>query len=59
MTSKRCEKNKAQSFFEYTVVIILIVAALIAMGKFLQRSLQGKYRQSADTFSSGEQYLPK
>ncbi|MGA2775806.1 MAG: hypothetical protein ABSE81_07100 [Candidatus Omnitrophota bacterium] len=50
--------NKAQSVFEYAIIIILMVAALIAIGKFLQRSLQGRYRQSADTFSSGEQYLP-
>jgi Flp pilus assembly pilin Flp len=51
-------KSNAQSTFEYIAIIILIAAALIAIGKFLQRSLQGRYRQSADTFSSGEQYLP-
>lgn len=57
MNLKNCI-NKAQTVFEYAIVIILMVAALIAIGKFLQRSLQGKYRQSADTFSSGEQYKP-
>lgn len=49
-------KNKSQSFLEYSVVIIVIAAALVAMRVYLVRSVQEKYRQSADVFGEGEQY---
>lgn len=49
-------KNKAQSFLEYSVVIIVVAAALIAMRIYFVRAVQEKYRQSADVFGEGEQY---
>lgn len=50
-------KNKqAQLLLEYAVLIALVAAALIAMQVYFRRSVQEKYRQSADVFGQGEQY---
>lgn len=49
-------KNKAQSFLEYAVLIAIAAAALVAMRIYFVRSVQEKYRQSADVFGEGEQY---
>lgn len=51
-------KNKAQSFLGYTLLIIVVAVALLAMRTYLVRSVQEKYRQSADVFGEGEQYAP-
>lgn len=42
----------------YAVLIALVAAALIAMRTYFVRSLQEKYRQSADVIGEGEQYAP-
>lgn len=52
----RERKNKAQSFAEYAILISLIAAAFIAMQVFMLRSVQAKFRESADVFGQGEQY---
>jgi Flp pilus assembly pilin Flp len=52
---KRLNK-KSQTFLEYAVLIALAAAALIAMGAYMAKAVQGKYRQSADVFGEGEQY---
>jgi Flp pilus assembly pilin Flp len=49
---------KAQSTIEYVAVILVIIAVFIAAGVYYQRSLQGKYREAADTLGGGEQYTP-
>lgn len=48
--------NKAQSFLEYTVVILVIIGILIFMGGYYKRSLQGRYRQAGDVLGGGEQH---
>ena len=48
--------RKAQLFLEYTIVIALLVAALVAMRVYLTGAIQEKYKQSADVFGEGEQY---
>ncbi len=45
-----------QTILEGAVLIIVVVAALLAMFKFLQAGAQGRIRQAADTFGGGEQY---
>lgn len=50
-------KKKGQSTLEYTIVIAVIVAALIAMNTYIKRSVQGRMRQSADDM--GEQFSPQ
>jgi len=47
---------KAQSTIEYVAVILVIIGIFIVAGIYYRRSLQGKYRQSADVLGGGEQY---
>ena len=54
MRRLRCRRGTFT--FEYAVVIICIVAALIAMQIYLTRGFQGRFKQTAD--SIGEQYAP-
>jgi hypothetical protein len=42
---------------EYVAVIIVIIGVFIVIGKYYQRSLQGKFRQSGDAIGGGEQSL--
>ncbi len=44
----RIGNNRAQSFLEYSMVIGLVVAILIAMTPFIRRTLQGMVRLTAD-----------
>jgi uncharacterized protein (UPF0333 family) len=47
-------KKKGQSTLEYVILIGLVIAALIAMGVYMKRGVQGKLRESTDQI--GEQY---
>lgn len=49
--------QRAQSILEYTVVIVCLIAALVAMQIYIKRGISGKLRQSADEI--GAQYSPK
>ena len=49
--------KKAQSTLEYSVVIICVVAALLAMQIYLKRGFSGRLRGIADDL--GQQYEPK
>ena len=48
--------NKGQSVLEYTVLIIIVIASLIAMGLYLKRGIQGRWKSTVDDL--GEQYDP-
>jgi len=37
--------KKAQSFMEYTILVIVISAALIAMQQYIQRSINARLKQ--------------
>lgn len=47
---------RGQSTLEYVILIGFVVAALIAMGVYMKRGVQGKLRESTDQV--GEQYDP-
>lgn len=49
--------KKGQNTLEYTIVIAVIVAALIAMQTYIKRGIQGKMKASTDDI--GEQYSPQ
>lgn len=53
----RRKNNYAQSFLEYSLIIIVVAAALLATRMYLVRSVQAKYRQAGDVFGAGEQYV--
>lgn len=42
---KRVAQNKAQSFLEYVMLIIVVSAALIAMYQYMQRSVSARLKQ--------------
>ena len=48
------KKRKGQSTLEYVILTGFVVAALIAMGVYMKRGIQGKLRESTDQV--GEQY---
>lgn len=47
-------RARGQSTLEYVILIGFIVAALIAMGVYMKRGVQGRLRESTDQI--GEQY---
>lgn len=47
---------KAQSILEYSVVIIVIIAALLSMQVYIKRGMQGRWKEAVDQV--GEQYDP-
>jgi len=49
-----CARTRGQSTLEYVILIGFVVAALIAMGVYMKRGIQGKLRESTDQV--GEQY---
>ena len=50
-------RNKAQSTVEYTVFIIVIMAALLSIQIYFKRGVQGRWKANAD--SMGDQYDPR
>ena len=47
-------QKKGQSTLEYVILIGFVVSALIMMGIYIKRSIQGKLRESSDQI--GEQF---
>ncbi|MEK7308300.1 MAG: hypothetical protein AAB089_04445 [Nitrospirota bacterium] len=47
-------RSKGQSTLEYVILIGFVVSALIAMGVYMKRGVQGRLRESTDQV--GEQY---
>ena len=41
-------KTKGQSTLEYVILLGFVVAALIAMGVYMKRGMQGRLRESTD-----------
>lgn len=50
-------QRQGQSFIEYTVLIIVLIAGILVMQNYIKRGFQGRYKSSVDDF--GEQYDPK
>ncbi len=48
--------RKAQTFLGYVVLTVIIVAAFYAMSVFLRGVFGGRYKSTADTIGSGEQF---
>jgi len=48
--------KSGQSILQYAALIIMIVGAFMAMRTFITRSVQEKYRDSADVFGQGRVY---
>lgn len=48
--------KRGQSTLEYSVIIAVVVAGLVAMQLYMKRGMQGKLKQSSDDI--GEQFSP-
>jgi hypothetical protein len=53
--SKKGLVDKAQSTVEYIAIILVIIGVFVIVGKYYQRSLQGRFRQAGDVIGGGEQ----
>ena len=51
------KKNSGQSLLEYSIMAIIVIAALLTMMNYTKRSLQGRWKTSLDDL--GDQYDPK
>ena len=47
---------RGQSLLEYTVLLVIIIAALISMQVYMKRGVQGRWKDSVDQL--GDQYDP-
>lgn len=52
-------KNRGFSVIEYSLLIAIVAAGLIAAAVYLKRGIMGKWRQSGDTFGAGRQFDPE
>ena len=51
--------NKRASYLiEYTLFIVIVIAALIGVQVYVKRALCGRWRSGADVFGQGKQYEP-
>ncbi|MEK7308302.1 MAG: hypothetical protein AAB089_04455 [Nitrospirota bacterium] len=50
-------RSKGQSTLEYVILIGLVVSALVTIGVYMKRGIQGRLRTSTDEI--GEQYSAK
>lgn len=47
---------KGMQMIEYSLVVVIVVAALIGIQIYLKRAICGRWRQAGDTFGFGRQY---
>lgn len=55
-TIKKNLKVSGQTLLEFVVLFIVLVAAFLAMQKYIQRGVQGKWKETVD--GMGKQYDP-
>lgn len=48
----------AQSMVEYVALVAIVTAALVGMGIFLKRGMQGNIRENSEQISNKAQYTP-
>jgi Flp pilus assembly pilin Flp len=51
------KKNKGQSALEYTVLLIVLIAAFLTTQNYVKRGIQGRWKESVDQL--GDQYDPR
>ncbi len=52
----KIKNNRAISTIEYSLIVVVVIGALLAMQIYFKRALCGRWRQTADTFGFGRQY---
>lgn len=51
-------ERKGMTTLEYSVLVVVLLASLLAMQVVLRRAISAKWKQTADGFGSGRQYEP-
>ena len=51
--------KKAVAFIEYTLIIVVILAAVLLSQKYIQRAFTGRWEQVSESFGQGRLYDPK
>ncbi|MBN3038980.1 MAG: hypothetical protein JW869_06165 [Candidatus Omnitrophica bacterium] len=54
----KIRSNIGSLMVEYTMLVVIIVAALLCAQIYVKRALCGRWRKSADFFGQGRQYEP-
>jgi hypothetical protein len=49
--------RRGQSILEFTVLLVIVIGAFIAMQLYVKRGIQGRWKSTIDDF--GEQYDPR
>jgi hypothetical protein len=56
---KILRSRKAISSIEVVTVVILVLAAFLSFGGYLQRAMAGRWRATGDAYGQGRQYDPR
>ena len=51
------KNKKAQSVLEYAMILVIVMGAFIAIGNYMKRGIQGRWRAVTDDL--GDQYDPR
>lgn len=54
--ASKSKKRKGQTALEFMVLFIVVIAAFMAMQKYIRRGVQGKWKETID--GMGKQYDP-
>ena len=52
------KRDKGVLTIEYTLLIVVAIAAFIGMAVYAKRAICSKWRQAGDSFGHGRQYEP-
>ena len=59
MLKKLRLKGHGASTIEYTMMIVVLLAAIIVMQKYILRGFVGRWKATGDTYGFGRQFNPK
>lgn len=51
-------KKNGQAILDYTILLLIVIAALVIMGYYVRNSISGKMREGADSIGGGDVYRP-
>lgn len=56
LSVRNAHNRRGLTLLEYTLLLIVVIAAFLGMQIYLKRALAGKWKDAADTFGYGRQY---
>ena len=56
--TRNAKPARGQGALEYAALLAIVLAALLGMAVYMERSLCGRWRSVGDVFGSGRQYEP-